>query len=340
MNRKVVVLATAMGLALGLAGCSGSGDNGADPTTDAPATDAPATDEAKGGRLVYIQSGADAFTIPLGCSAKARAQELGYSLDIAGPLNYETAEQVSAVNSVTASKPAGVLLHPVDPEALLPAAIAMADAGIPFVEVDSTLADDTLSYARIASDNIGMGAQSAHEMADRLGGEGLVLVLVNTPGLTTLDQRTSGFVDTMASDYPNIEVVGPLYANGSVATAQQNFSSSLSRYPNLAGVYATDLVGGQGAATGIKAANKAGEIVFSMIDATSEAVEMLQEGVVSFIVSQNPSEIGRIGVEQLVNVIEGKPVDDRNIVVGSGVVTAENLETPEIQEYVYRETSC
>ncbi|PJJ63830.1 substrate-binding domain-containing protein [Compostimonas suwonensis] len=325
MNRKIAVLgAAALVLVAGLTACSGQADPGS--TTSA------------GGRLIYIQTAADAFTIPLGCAAKERAEELGYTLDITGPLNYETADQVSAVEAATASAPDGVLLQPIDRDAVVPAATAMKEAGIPFAEVDTVLSDDSLSVSRIASDNVDMGAQSAKEMGTRMNGEGTVLVLANSAGLSSLDQRVQGFVDVMKSDYPGITLLGPLYSDGSVGAAQQNFSSSLAANPDLGGVYATDLLSLQGAATGADEAGKH-DLVLGVIDASDEAVQLLRDDVLTFIVSQNPSEIGRQGVEQVVNAIEGKDVE-ANVVVSSGTITKDTVDDPEVQEYIYREASC
>ena len=70
--------------------------------------------------LVLIQgTKADTFYVTMGCGAKAEAKKLGYNISVQGPEDFSASEQIPIVHSVTASKPAAVLIAPTDEKALI-----------------------------------------------------------------------------------------------------------------------------------------------------------------------------------------------------------------------------
>ena len=80
--------------------------------------------------LVLIQgTKADNFYVTMGCGAEAEAKKLGYKISVQGPTEFAPSEQIPIVHSVTATKPAAVLIAPTDEHALIAPMQAMKSAG-------------------------------------------------------------------------------------------------------------------------------------------------------------------------------------------------------------------
>ena len=90
--------------------------------------------------LVLIQgTKADNFYVTMGCGAQAEAKKLGYNISVQGPASFAAPQQIPIVQSVTATKPAAVMIAPTDEKALIAPMQAMKSAGIKVIQVDTTV---------------------------------------------------------------------------------------------------------------------------------------------------------------------------------------------------------
>ncbi|HEU5241035.1 MAG TPA: substrate-binding domain-containing protein, partial [Ornithinibacter sp.] len=70
-------------------------------------------------QLAFVQGVAgDEFYITMECGIKAKAAELGYTVTTQGPQKFDPTLQKPIVDSVTASKPAAMLIAPTDVAAM------------------------------------------------------------------------------------------------------------------------------------------------------------------------------------------------------------------------------
>jgi ribose transport system substrate-binding protein len=274
----------------------------------------------------------------MSCGAQAEAKKLGYQYSVTGPQQIDVAQQVASANAVTAKHPDGVLMEPVDSATMLGPETAMKQAGIKIVEVDTVLDDKSVALSHVATDNSEAGATVAREMAKQISDKGTILVSSIRPGLSSLDARVNGFLKEIKDNHPQISIVGPLYSNSDTAKAASNLTATISAHPDLAGVFAPDLVDVQGAAAALDQAGKAGKLALGSIDASVAAVDFLNKGVITVLVSQSPYKMGQLGVDQLNNAFTGKPVTP-SITVPLGVVTKANLQDPAMKPFLYS-TTC
>lgn len=92
-------------------------------------------------------------------------------------------------------------------DTLAAAAQRVIDAGIPLVNFDRTLGEVEPDYY-VAGNNYEMGVLGAHHIGEVLDGEGKV-VIVGIPNWGEIsNMRVNGFKETVAADYPDIEIVG------------------------------------------------------------------------------------------------------------------------------------
>jgi ribose transport system substrate-binding protein len=265
----------------------------------------------------------DEFYITMNCGAQEEARKQGVELDFQGPDQFDASLQTPIVNAVTQKKPDAILIAPTDTKAMYVPIKAAADAGITIVLVDTTLEQADMAVSQIASDNEAGGREAAKALADLIGGEGKVFVSNVNPGISTTDARAQGFEDEAKK--LGLEYVGLEYNDDDPAKAAALAKAQLAKNPDLAGIFGTNLFGAEGSATGVREAGKAGDVKIVGFDAGPKQIEDLNSGLVQALVAQKPADIGKLGVQQAVAALDGKPTKEK-IGTGSVTLTKDNLE--------------
>jgi ribose transport system substrate-binding protein len=285
--------------------------------------------------LALIQgTKADNFYVTMACGAKAEAAKLGYSMNVQGPADFAAPEQIPIVNAITAQHPAAVLIAPTDTQALIAPMKSMASAGIKVVQVDTTVSDPSIAAASISSNNQEGGAKAADELAKLVGDKGSVVVMNEQPGVSTTMARIAGFTQEIKK-YPNIHQLSTQYTGDNPAKAAQAITALYAAHPDLAGVFATNVLVAQGVDTGLKSAGAKGKVKIVGYDADPTQIADLKSGVVQALVAQEPYQEGVDGVDQAVNALTGKPT--QNTLTGLAVLTQSNLAS--MSQYIYK-SSC
>jgi ribose transport system substrate-binding protein len=270
----------------------------------------------------------DEFYITMNCGAQEEARKQGVELDFQGPDEFDASQQTPIVNAVTQKKPDAILIAPTDTKAMYVPIKQAADAGITIVFVDTTLEKPDMGVSQIASDNEAGGREGAKALADLIGGKGKVFVSNVNPGISTTDARAQGFEDEAKK--LGLEYVGLEYNNDDPAKAAAIAKAQLAKNPDLAGIFATNLFGAEGSATGVREAGKAGDVKIVGFDAGPKQIEDLNSGLIQALVAQKPADIGKFGVQQAVAALDGKPTKEK-IGTGSVTLTKDNLkENPDI----------
>jgi len=342
MRRKVPPL-IAVSAVIALAGC---GSSSSSSTTKSSATAAAATSSSSTSSTSAASSGsgskslaliqgtkADNFYVTMGCGAKAEAAKLGYSINVQGPADFAAPEQIPIVSAITAQHPGAVLIAPTDTHALIAPMQAMKNAGIKVIQVDTTVSDSSIAAASISSDNLQGGAKAADELAKEIGGKGSVIVMNEQAGVSTTEARIQGFLQEIKK-YPGIKPLPTQFVGDNPAKAAQAITAVYAAHPDLAGVFATNVLVAQGVDTGLKTAH-ASKIKIIGYDADPTQVSDLKSGVVDALIAQEPYQEGVDGVDQAVNALTGKPT--KSILTGLAVLTRSNLSA--MSQYVYK-SSC
>jgi ribose transport system substrate-binding protein len=276
----------------------------------------------------------DEFYITMNCGAQAKAKELGVSLDFQGPDEFDAAQQTPIVDAVTAKSPDAILIAPTDTKALF-APITQAAQNSKIVLVDTTLDDPSMAVSQIASDNEAGGKSAADTLLQLIGGKGKVMVVNVKPGISTTDQRGQGFEQAVKGK-AGVEYLGQEYSQDDPAKAAAIVTATLSKHPDLKGIFAANLFSAEGAASGLRQAGKLGDVKIVGFDAGPKQVKDLEDGLVQALIAQKPADIGSQGVEQAFNALEGKPTE-KKIGTDFAVVTKDNLA--ENQDVLYK-PSC
>ncbi|KRE62200.1 ABC transporter substrate-binding protein [Nostocoides sp. Soil756] len=311
------IAAAGIGSVMALAACS----------TGAPTADSSSSGAAGGSNnktIAFVQGVAgDEFYITMKCGIEAKAKELGYTVTTQGPQKFDPTLQKPIVDSVTASKPAALLVAPTDVEAMQAPLEQAAAAGIKVVLVDTTVNDPSFAVSQISSDNIGGGKAAFEAIKKAKPNGGKVLVISVDPGISTTDARVKGFEDAAKAD-GTYQYLGVQYSHNDPATAANLVSAALQKDPDIVGIFATNLFAAEGSATGVRQAG-AKDVTIVGFDAGPNQIKALKDGTVQALVAQQPAVIGSDGVEQANNALTGAPVE-KKIQTGFTIITKDNLD--------------
>ncbi|WP_053207725.1 ABC transporter substrate-binding protein [Jiangella muralis] len=322
--KKIVTAGMAGALVLFLAAC-GDDDGGG------------ATAEGDGGyEVVYVQGvTGNPFFTSVTCGAEAAATDLGVDFDYQGGKDYSAEAQTPILQAVIAQQPDGIIVSPMAGEAMMPTLTEAQSAGIELVFVDTTASDQSLAASFVASDNVEGGRFAAEQTAELVGGSGKVLVLGATPGISTTDARVEGFVETMESEYPDIEVLETQYSGSTPAGATDKLSAVLSANPDLAAVFAVSTQEVEGAIVALEQADAVGTVQLVGFDTSDPIVEAIEAGSVQGVVVQKPLDMGRQAMEQMVKALDGEATEAQ-IETDYVFLTAATLEDEDVTQYIYR----
>ena len=278
----------------------------------------------------------DEFYTTMECGAQAAARELGAELNVQGPEEFSAAEQTPILNAAIQANPDAILIAPTDRTAMVAPIQSAVNQDIPVVLVDTTIEKEEIALARISSDHIEGGRQAGEALARELGEAGKVLVLSVKPGISTTDQRQQGFEEAI-KQYPNIEYLGTRFCNDDPTVAASITTSTLQSNPDLKGIFGANVFSGQGAGTGVRQSGKKNQVSVVAFDASPTQVEDLRSGNVDVLIAQHPNDIGDRGVRIAVDYLEsGQEPSSKQVTTGFTTVTRDNLEDPEVQEYLYK----
>ena len=308
------------------------------PTPAARAQQAPAGPSGKPYRITYIQGvTGNPFYTSVSCGGAEAAKRLGVTFDAQGPAQYTPALQLRVLNAVIASQPDGILFTADDPVALTATLIEAKERGIKIISIDGDVRDMSVALSNLQSDNYLGGQRAAQILAELIGDKGKVVAMMNSPAANVAQQRLFGFQDELAK-HAGITYLGVQYSNNQTAKAASIITATVAANPDLAGVFTITTNNTEGAVTGVREAGMDGRIKIVGFDTSDPIVEAIRKGVVAADVVQFPYGIGQMGVELMANALEGKAIE-RQVKTPFVVATPQNVDTPEVQKYIYR-TSC
>jgi ribose transport system substrate-binding protein len=326
--RPVIATTALFALALGSAACSNSASSASGGTDSQPV------------KSVALVGGVkdSPFYAAIDCGAKTEARKLGIQYSYAAPDTFDPAAQQPVLSSVIANRPEAILIAPTDKVAMQAPMHQGKEANINLITVDTELDNTADLSSQVNSDNLAGGALGADTMAGLIGGEGKVVAMSEPPGSSTDDQRVQGFVDRMKAKYPDVTVLTTQYADHSAQATASKVASILAASPDLKGVFAVDNFTGDGAPIGVRNANARASVKIVAFDAQPSQVEALKAGDIDAIISQNPFDMGVLGVDYAVDLGKKQPVPAKKI-TGLMAITKDNVDSPAAEPFIYRSCS-
>src|SRR5918912_397995 len=205
-------------------------------------------------------------------------------------------------------------------------------AGIKVVTVDSGVIPNTsLSY--LATNNDKAGKLLADAIAAQIHDRGKVALIDIVPGAASGDQRRDGFKMEITK-YPKIKIVYEQYDTADSAKGLALAEDALTSHADLAGFAVEDGPGAVGVGQALIAKHVAGKVKFVTFDFSSALNNYLLKGVAQALVIQNPFAMGYLGVQSVIDAIQGKKLR-KQIDTGITLVTKANYNTPAVQRLLF-----
>jgi ribose transport system substrate-binding protein len=189
--------------------------------------------KAKKWRVIVIPKGTThEFWMTLHAGALKAAADLG-NVEVIwqGPQKEDDrVQQIQLVQNAIAAGVDGIVLAPLDRQALVESVEAAGAKGIPVLIFDSAL-DSKKMISYVATNNYHGGVLAAQRLGQLLKGQGRVILLRYAVGSESTEQREKGFTDTLTKEFPKITLISDTeYAGPTSDSAQQKAQSLVTRF--------------------------------------------------------------------------------------------------------------
>lgn len=304
MKKRIVGLLLSAVLVVGmLTGCGGESSETGASASDGQATASEGVEGKKIGITLYSLK--NEFTVRIANAAQAKAKEFGYELVVYDG-NYDPATQISQVETMISDGCAGIILNPQDAEACSPCVDKAVEAGIPVVGVNTRVNNDNLT-SYVGSIDVTAGEMEMQKIADLIGGKGKIVIIEGPMGQSAQIERRQG-IQNILDQYPDIEVLAEKTANWSRSEGMTVMENWLQAFDVIDAVVSENDEMGLGAREAVKASGK--DIPVIGVDGITDALNAVAAGDMVASIFQDGAGQGAKAVEVLVDVIEGKQVEE------------------------------
>ena len=250
-----------------------------------------------------------------------------------GPLREDDRDQqIQVVENFTSRKVSGIVLAPLDSQALVNPVASAVQTGIPVIVMDSGLKSD-IYVSFVATDNFKGGQLAGEYLAKLLNGKGNVILLRYAVGSASTEEREKGFLEAVGK-FADIKLISAdQFAGPTRETAYQASQNLLNRFGNeVNGVFCVNENSTIGMTKALRDIGKGGgKVKMVGFDAGSQSVLDMKNGDVQGLAVQNPVLMGYLSVTTMVKHLQGAKVENR-IDTGVVLVSPENMEQPAIKD--------
>lgn len=266
--------------------------------------------------ITVLYPGSNSYQAMYAETAKSYAAELGIQATVMDPQG-DPATQFDQIQDMASQNMDAMVVWPTSQNALIPAIRNASRAGIPVITSNSPLGEAGRRYieGHTGPDDCALAAQAAEMLGDAMGGEGNIVVVEGTPGYAVSILRGNCFLDELADNYPDIEVLASQTAEWNREKAQTVTETFLTQFGDqIDGVYAFDDGMALGVVSALQGAGmEPGDVKVVSCNQFGEGWDAMREGWISGSGKQSP-------------------IDDAILAIQTAVRVANGIEVPELQE--------
>ena len=231
--------------------------------------------------------------------------------------------------------------------------------GIPVISLDSGNEYKGIQCI-VKTDNEDAARTGAYKLANEIGDEGQVILVVHDSNSETAKEREKSFEEEIKNNYPSVSIVETIYCDKlddlkkKIAVEKDpNISEDLQKaavekmtddevmqyylkkYPDLKGVFGTNESSTIFALEALQKTELAGKVALVGFDISEEQTAAMKNGEISGLVVQNPFGMGYASVVAAARTVLQS---GNEAVVDTGYiwVTKDNLEDESIQNMLYK----
>ena len=194
--------------------------------------------------------------------------------------------------------------------------------------------DSNIPVTTAATDNIAAAGAAADKMAQMIGEEGEVGVVVHDQTSRTGIDRRDGFVNQMKTKHPKVNIVDIQYGGGDQLKSTDLAKAMMQAHPNLKGFFGANEGSIIGVLNAVKELNKSGKLVVIGYDSGKQQTDAIRGGVEAGAITQDPIGIGYKCVDSAVKAIKGESLP-KNIDTGFYWYDKTNIDDPKVKAVLY-----
>lgn len=269
----------------------------------------------------------DDFYFTIETAAREQAKVSGVDLTIQKLSSYDLASQVAVLNAVIASKPAAIMVSPLDPNGLQATLDKAKSQGIKIILYDTTTRDLSVSATFVSADIVELGRNAGREFL-ALSGEkaGSVFYQGTAPAQSFFESLRTGWVEALSAQ-PAYKHLPVNYSDFEPAKAASQIQAVLASTPDLIGGFAGIITDQQGIIPAVERAGKIDDLFLIGVDGAPQNVERLKEGKLDAIVSVKARDYGTEAVKAVVAAVAGEQLPEKTV-IGQCLLKADNLTDP------------
>jgi ribose transport system substrate-binding protein len=234
--------------------------------------------------------------------AEMAAKEAGVEIDTVAASGYVSPErQLEQVEAAIQRGTDGIVMAPSDFRGSIPVIEAAQAADIPVVNISTEIAADV---PKVLQDDYVLGQQAADLVAERVG-SGKGVIIAGPANADWSRKRTAGFKDRVNERYPDIEVVASPTQLVDPKAGLKSFEDAVQANPDIDWIYAVHyfILPPEGIP-----ARYRGAVPYIGMGYEPDSVKALESGAIDTVVGIQPIAMGRMGVGEVVKLMNGEQV--------------------------------
>jgi ABC-type sugar transport system substrate-binding protein len=283
----------------------------------------------------------DPYWISVMCGASNEAKAEGVNLKWNAANTTSDAEMQTNLNSAMLTKPDGYVIAPFNAATFSTQIGDLMKAGTPVVNVNPVTPQTTYQWVHAANDT----SPFAEQVSKAVGTSGSVALMAGSTS-ATIAMRYKPITDAIVKSSPSVKILEPQITGFDRNKSADLTSSLLIANPDLKMVYTTSGPEGEGAAAAVQQAGLVGKVSVFSFDATPSVVTALKEGTIQGLIAQPAGKTGAEALKSVVGAIKANPAGGAvapsatpDVALPVQLLTKDNIDKPEVQDYVYK-TDC
>ena len=249
----------------------------------------------------------DPYWVAEASGVDKEAKRLGVEVRINAASGYgDTAGQLKQVDTYLTQNVDGLILGAVDSKGMAPAADRAWREGVPVVYANA-LADSKKSIG-VYTDDALAGVKQADFIASK-DPKAKVIAMCGPPGVVWPKKRCDAFVSELKKNAPGAKVLAMKYHDMDRAKIADVAGNTLEAFPNAKWVYNSTDLQAKGVIDALRArGEKPGDMKITNLTIGEELYNYMKQGWITYALSERAVTQGRLAVDQMVNVLNGKKV--------------------------------
>lgn len=278
---------------------------------------------SKGNIAVVVSTLNNPWFVVLADTAKARAEELGYTATIFDSQN-DTAKEAANFENIIAGGYKAILFNPTDANGSIANVLKAKAAGIPVFCIDREINSTNAATSQMLSDSFAGCVKLGQYFVKTVGQEGEYAELLGLVGDNNTWNRSKGF-HSVVDQYPGLKMVAQQSADFDRAKGLEVMEAIIQAHPNIKAVFCGNDAMAMGAYQALVAAGKDKQVKVFGFDGADDVVRLIAEGKIVATGMQFPKLMARTAAEYADEYIKGRRDFPQKVPVPVELVTKANV---------------